>query len=140
MDFKVFLEGAKAIEETKYVASKRFKDKDGNPVEWTLKPINSGLDDAIRTQCTKKTPITGKRGQFTMDLDTDKYLSRICIECIVEPDLRNADFQNAFGVMSAEDLLHKLLLPGEYTALREKIMEVNGYDQSMDELVEDAKN
>jgi hypothetical protein len=33
-----------------------------------------------------------------------------------------------------------MLLPGEYAELKNKIMEVNGYDLSMDELVDEAKN
>ena len=139
MDFKVFLEGAKAIEEVTYVASKRYTDK-GKPVEWKLKPINSGLDDALRKSCTRKVPITGKRGQFTMELDNDAYIAKMCVETIVEPNLKDAEFQNAFGVMSGEDLLHKLLLSGEYTDLKNKVLEVNGYDMDMDELVEEAKN
>ena len=33
-----------------------------------------------------------------------------------------------------------MLKAGEYTEYKAKVMEINGYDMSMDELVEEAKN
>ena len=33
-----------------------------------------------------------------------------------------------------------MLLPGEYAEYKAKVMEVNGYDMSMEELVDEAKN
>lgn len=138
-DFSVFMNGSKASEVTKYVASKRFKEK-GKPVEWEIKPIDSDLDELLRKECTKKVPIVGKRGQYTQELDNDKYIGRMCAACTVYPNLKEAEFQDAFGVKSEDALLKKLLLPGEYTEYKAKVMEVNGYDLSMEELVDEAKN
>ena len=47
---------------------------------------------------------------------------------------------DSYGVKSADALLKKMLLPGEYTEYKAKVMEVNGYDMSMEELVDEAKN
>lgn len=138
-DFSVFMNGSKANDVVKYVASSRFK-KNGKPVEWEIKPIDSDLDELIRKECTKKVPIVGKRGQYTQELDNDKYIGRMCALCTVYPDLKDAEFQDAFGVKSEDALLKKLLLPGEYTDYKAKVMEVNGYDLSMEELVDEAKN
>lgn len=138
IDFNVFLEGTKETSVVKYVASDRFK-QDGKPVEWELKAIDSDLDERIRKDCTRK--IKGGRGGVSgVEVDTDKYSLMICVATIVEPQLSNAEFQDAMGVKSAEALLRKLLLPGELIALKEKVMEVNGYDMSMEDLVEEAKN
>lgn len=138
-DFSVFMAGNAAESETvKYVASKRFVVK-GEPVAWEIKPIDSNLDEALRKECTKRVP-TGKRGQFTQETDTDKYMAKMCVACTVYPDLQNAELQDSYGVMGADALLKKMLLPGEYTEYKAKVMEVNGYDMSMEELVDEAKN
>ena len=139
-DFSVFMAGASAKKETtKYVASKRYADK-GKPVEWEIKPIDSDLDEVLRKECTKKVPVPGKRGQFNQETDTDKYIGKMCVACTVYPNLNDAELQDAFGVKSADALLKKMLLPGEYTEYKAKVMEVNGYDMSMEELVDEAKN
>ena len=125
-DFSVFMAGANNANDTvKYVASKRFKEK-GKPVEWELKAVNSSLDEAIRKDCTKKVPIVGKRGQYNQETDTDKYIGKLCVACTVYPNLNDAELQDAYGVKSGDELLKKMLLPGEYTEYKAKIMEVNG--------------
>lgn len=139
-DFSVFMAGSAVKTGTvKYVASKRFM-KDKKPVEWELKAVNSDLDEAIRKECTKKIPIAGKRGQYTQETDTDKYIARLCVACTVYPNLNDAELQDSYGVKSGEELLKRMLLPGEYTEYKAKIMEVNGYDMSMEELIDEAKN
>ena len=139
-DFAIFMAGNAVKDETvKYVASKRFKIDD-KPVEWEIKSIGTELDEAIRKECTKRVPIVGKRGQYTQEIDTDKYIGKICVACTVYPDLNTAELQDSYGVKSADALLKKLLKPGEYTAYKEKVMEVNGYDMNMEELVDEAKN
>lgn len=139
-DFSVFMAGnAKQDETVKYVASKRFTSK-GKPVEWELKAIDSDLDETIRKECTKRVPIAGKRGQYNQETDTDKYVGRMCVACTVYPNLNDKELQTSYGVMSADALLKKMLLPGEYTEYKAKVMEVNGYDLSMEELVDEAKN
>lgn len=139
-DFSAFMAGNAVKDETvKYVASKRFVVK-GKPVAWELRAVDSDLDEAIRKECTKKIPIAGKRGQYTQETDTDKYIARMCVACIVYPNLNDAELQDSYGVKSGDALLKKMLLPGEYTELKAKVMEINGYDMSMEELVDEAKN
>lgn len=138
-DFAVFMAGNSKEEIVKYVASKRFAIKD-KPVEWEIKAIDSDMDEAIRKECTKKVPVPGKRGQYNQETDTDKYLAKMCVACTVYPNLNDKELQTSYGVMSGEALLKKMLKPGEYTEYKAKVMEVNGYDMSMEELVDEAKN
>jgi hypothetical protein len=139
-NFSVFMAGnAEQNEIVKYVASKRFVE-DGKPVEWELKAISSDLDETIRKECTKKVPIAGKRGQYNQETDTDKYIAKMCVACTVFPNLNDAALQDSYGVKSGEALLKTMLKPGEYTEYKAKVMEVNGYDMSMEELVDEAKN
>lgn len=154
-DFTMFMAGNAIQEETtKYIASKRYLDKN-NPVldengqptgkfhgmAWEIKAIDSDQDEAIRKDCTKRVPLVGgKRGQYTQETDTDKYVAKMCVACTVYPNLNDATLQDSYGVKSADALLKKMLLPGEYTEYKAKVMEINGYDMSMEDLVEEAKN
>lgn len=139
-DFTAFMAGNAIKNETvKYVASKRFVIKN-KPVEWEIRAIDSDLDESLRKECTKKVPIAGKRGQYNQETDTDKYIGKICVSSTVYPNLNDAELQDSYGVKSADALLKKMLLPGEYTEYKAKVMEVNGYDMSMEELVDEAKN
>ena len=139
-NFAAFIAGAKVQDETvKFVASKRFVEN-GKPVEWEIKPIDSDMDEALRKDCTKRVPVPGKRGQYNQETDTDKYMAKMCVACTVYPNLNDAELQVAFGVKGADALLKKMLKPGEYTEYKAKVMEVNGYDMSMEELVDEAKN
>ena len=139
-DFSVFMVGNALKGDTvKFVASKRFVIK-GKPVQWEIKAIDSDTDEAIRKECTKRVPIAGKRGQYNNETDTDKYIGKMCVACTVYPNLNDAELQDSYGVKGADALLKKMLLPGEYTEYKAKVMEVNGYDMSMEELVDEAKN
>lgn len=139
-DFTMFMVGKEANETVEYAASKRMVDKKGEPVAWKIKAIDSELDEAIRKECTKRVPIPGKRGQYNQETDTDKYIGKMCVACTVYPNLNDVELQDYYGVKSADALLKKMLKPGEYTEYKAKVMEVNGYDMSMEELVEEAKN
>lgn len=122
--------------EEEYVASKRFKDKDGNAEKWKIKTITADENDAIRKQCYKQIQV-GKR--MKQEFDTVKYLELLADKCIVYPDLHNVELQNHYGEMDAIKLLKKHLLnPGEYDDLMAKIQEINGY--SLDEDIEEVKN
>ena len=140
-DFSMFMAGNVAKEEVvEYVVSKRFKDAKGKPVPWKIQAVDSEKDEAIRKECTKRVPIAGKRGQYNQETDTDKYIGKMCVACTVYPNLNDAELQDSYGVKGAEALLKKMLKPGEYTEYKAKVMEVNGYDMSMEELVDEAKN
>ncbi|EQG32401.1 phage XkdN-like family protein [Clostridioides difficile DA00129] len=62
------------------------------------------------------------------------------METIVFPDLHDAELQNSYGVMGAEELLTTMLTPGEYTDLSSEVGEVNGFDRTFEDKVEEAKN
>ncbi len=124
------------VQEIEYVASKRFKDKEGNYEKWKLKTITADENDAIRKQCYKQIQV-GKR--MKQEFDTVRYLELLADKCVVYPDLHNVELQNHYGEMDAIKLLKKHLLnPGEYDDLMQKIQEINGY--SLDDAVEEAKN
>lgn len=139
-DLSAFLaQNAVQDENIKYIASNRFVH-DGKPVEWELQGVTSEEDEQIRKTCTKKVQVPGKKGQYTQDFDSEKYLGLLAAKCVVYPNLNAAELQDSYKVMGADAVLKKMLKPGEYQELLKKIQEVNGFNIGMDELVEEAKN
>lgn len=127
-------------ENVKYVASKRFLDADGNPMEWEIKSITSKEDEALRKSCTRKVQVPGKRGQYTQETDYSTYVGKLAATCTVFPNLHDKELQDSYGVMGDDTLLKTMLKPGEYADYLNKVQETNGFEASMEELVDEAKN
>lgn len=141
MSLKMFMaENVEKAENIKHVVSQRYKDEEGNPLKWELKAITSEKDTEIRKSCTKRVATNQKRTQFTQETDAELYLAKLAVNCVVMPNLHDAELQNSYGVMGAESLLKTMLLPGEYNDMMEKIQEINGFDVDINEMVEEAKN
>ena len=128
------------MENIKFAASKRFVDENGSPVIWELKPVTTEEDEALRKSCTRKVPVAGKLGQFTMETDYDLYLGKLAAQCTVSPNLNDSQFQDRVVVMGSDKLLKALLRPGEYAFYLKKVQEINGFDINAEELVNQAKN
>lgn len=138
-DFKAFLQqNALEIENIKFPVSDRFLDEEKKPIEWEIKAVTSDEDARIRNTHTKK--VSGKGGLVTRSFDAEEYLATLATRCVVFPNLNNAELQNSYGVMSAEQLIKKMLKPGEYQKLLQKVQEVNGYNLTINDLVDEAKN
>lgn len=140
-DFSAFLAQNKLKHENiKYVASKDFVDKQGKPMEWELKRIDSDEDERLRKSCMRQIKVAGRTNQFRSEMDSNTYIAKLAATSIVFPDLNNKELQDSYGVMGAEALLKKMLAPGEYADLCTKVTEVNGFDSDINDLVEEAKN
>lgn len=138
---KTFLSGnALKSKNMEFVASKRFLDDGGNPAKWELRCISPEEDEIIRRECTKRVPIPGKKGQYIPEMDANAYMGQLAAKCTVFPDLNDKELQDSYHVMSADALLKAMLIPGEYANYLNKAQEVNGFDISMEELVDEAKN
>ena len=123
--------------EIEYVASKRFIDSDNKPIPWRLRAITAQENQELRKVCYHNIP-TLKKGQYTKDFDTVKYLGLLAERCVVFPNLLDAKLQDFYHVKTASELLGRLLNPGEYDDLTAKLQEVNGYD--LEGEVNEAKN
>lgn len=137
-----FLKKNKKIKEnTKYAATKSLVDEEGKPLLWTLKPLTTRENDAIRDDCTIEVPISGRKGQFRSKLDISKYMAKLIVSSVVEPNLNDKELQDSYGVMSAEELIKEMVDdPGEYSELCAFIQEYNGFSETIDEKVVEAKN
>lgn len=140
-DLSCFLaQNAIKVENVKYVASRRFLDKDKKPMEWEIEAITSTEDEGLRKACIKRVPVVGKKGQHVLETDYNLYLGKLAARCTVFPNLNAQELQDSYHAMGADAVLKAMLTSGEYANYLEKVQEVNGFDASMDEMVEDAKN
>lgn len=139
-DLKAFFANhVEKVADTEYIASKRIKDESGNPMKWILRPISNARMDEIQRECTYYPK--DKNGVEQQRLDTTKYISMITAETVVWPDLNNAELQDSWKVLNPCALLQVMLsVPGEYQKLKIEAQRVNGMMESMNDMVDDAKN
>jgi hypothetical protein len=124
-------------ENKKVVVSDRFVEN-GKPVEWEIRTISEEKEEAIRKSCTIKKK--GKNGAMEKELDENLFNAKMAVESIVYPDLQNAELQDHYNALGAEDLLKKMLTSGEYWSFVLFIQEFNGYGKTLDDMVDEAKN
>lgn len=120
------------------VISDRFRDGEG-PVEWEIRSISADEDEALRKACTKQVQVPGKKGQFTQTFDANAYLGKLAAAAVVFPDLKNAELQNSYGVMGAEQLVKAMLYKDEFDRLADELVDISELED-INGLVDEAKN
>jgi len=141
MTLSAFLaENALKVENIKFTPSKRFLDEDGNPIQWEIKTITGTDDEALRKACAKRVPVPGKKNQYQKETDYDMYLGKLAVACTVFPNLNSTELQESYHVYGAEALLKTMLTPGEYADYVQKVQEVCGFDTTLQDEVDEAKN
>lgn len=140
-NFSKFMKANKIQKQNVFHAvTKSLMDENGEPLLWELKPLTTKENEAIREACTVDVPVKGKPNMYRPKTDMNKYQTKLMCAAIVSPDLNNAELQNSYGVMSAEDLLKEMVDdPAEYTDLMLFVQQISGFKTLQDE-VEEAKN
>lgn len=133
-------ENAVPVDNEKYPASRRFRAPDGKPIEWEIKAITGAEDEQLRKACTKRVPIVGRKNQYQQETDYNMYLGKLAVACVVFPNLNDKALQDSYHCMGAEDLLKTMLTSGEYADLVAKVQEICGFDVTLQEDVDTAKN
>lgn len=125
----------------KYVASKEFCDEDGLAIEWELRSLTTKDDERIREECTTWIPSKKNPNVTFPKMNTKEYISKMLVNSVVYPDLHNAELQDSYGVKTTEDLLYELIdNPGEYADFGAFVQNLNGFNISFDEKVQEGKN
>lgn len=137
-----FLKQNKIVKEnTTYAATKSLVDENGKPLDWTIKAITTKENDAIRDECMIEIPIKGNPNVYRQKLNTSKYIGKMICACVVEPSLYDKELQDSYGVMTPDDLLKEMVdNPGEYQDFATFIQEFNGFNTTLEDKVEEAKN
>lgn len=141
-NLSAFLKKNKVVKKnTFFPATKSLLDDHGDPLLWEIKALSTKENDQIRDDCMMEVPIVGKPNQFRMKLNMSKYIAKMITASIVFPDLHDKDLQDSYGVMTPEDLIKEMVDDyGEYNDLAAFVQNFNGFDTTLDEKVEDAKN
>ena len=140
--FSRFMKENKAVKEnTTYAATKSLTDENGKPLEWTIKPLSTKENEDIRDACMVDVQVTGKPNMFRPKLNTSKYIAKMICACVVEPNLYDKELQDSYGVMTPEDLLREMVdNPSEYQEFAAFVQNYNGFDTTLEDKVEEAKN
>lgn len=130
-----------AKENTTFPATKSLVDEDGKPLEWTIRPLSTRENDNIQDDCMIDVPVKGKPNVYRPKLNTSKYIAKMLCASVVEPNLYDKELQDSYGVMTPEDLLKEMVDdPGEYREFVSFVQQFNGFTNTFEDKVEEAKN
>lgn len=128
-------------ENTTFAPTKSLLDENGEPIKFIIKPLTTKENEDIREACTVDIPVTGKPNIFRPKLNTSKYLAKMLCSCIIEPNLFDKELQDSYRVMTPEDLIREMIDdPGEYQDFVTFIQNFNGFNVSLEDKVDNAKN
>ena len=102
-----------------------------------LKAVTEETGARIRAAATQTAVV---KGLPVKEIDPEKNMLGLVVACVIQPDLQDAELQTAWGVMGAESLVQKMLLPGAYAELSAAVEDICGLDRDIDAMVEQAKN
>lgn len=114
---------------TKELILDRFVDEDGKPEPFLIQCITSGESDAIMQLCTNE------EGQ----LNIKEFGDRMIVACMVEPDLKNTEVCQYYGVMDPLDVPGIMFSPGEKKIVEDAVMDINDMKNAVEKLKK-AKN
>ncbi|GIO03381.1 hypothetical protein J5TS2_40490 [Brevibacillus halotolerans] len=118
--------------------SDRFKDKEGKTVMWKIRAISEEENKEVRKKASVRKKV--KKNHYEPELDSELYNVELVLKSIVFPDLNNAELQKSYGVVGADNLIRKMLFPGEFTNLLQEVSAINGFDKEVDEMADEIKN
>ena len=81
-------------------------------------------------------PNSNKKRSF----NAKKFNELIIVNCVIEPNFKDADFIKKLGVPDAISAVYKTLASGEIAELSEQILSISGFGNEIEDAVEEAKN
>lgn len=134
-------ENKKEKENEFYAPTLTLCDENGEPLKWEFKHITSKQNEELRDANTTEVPIPGKPNMFRQKVNTRKYIASLIVASTVFPDLYDSELQDSYGVKTPEDLLFAMVDDvGEYQDLTLFVNKLQGFDKTLDDKVDEAKN
>ncbi|MSE04048.1 phage portal protein [Bacillus velezensis] len=139
-DLSFFMPGQTIeAEEVKVPISKRFKDKAGNVVPFVFKAITTERIDELEKENTTYKNVKG-RGRVK-ELDSQRFYARIAVESTVYPNFKSKELREAYKTEDPVEVAKRILsVGGEYANWLNKAIEINGFEDDLEDLEEEAKN
>jgi hypothetical protein len=139
-DMSFFMAGqAQEVGEEEVIVSKRYKDKEGKVIPFIMKPCSTEKIDEIEKTCM--VPVKDKGKKVGERLDTARFYARMAIASTVYPDFKAKEMRESYKSPDAVEVAKRVLsIGGEFSHWVNESLRINGFDESFDELVEEAKN
>lgn len=110
--------------EKEVIISDRFVDENGKPIPFKIRSIT-------RLELTELTNQAER---------TNKALDYLLVEkCCIEPNFKDVELQDRYGVKDGYYLIDKILLAGEVNQITTQILGISKLGKSFDEALEEAK-
>ncbi|MFZ5987084.1 MAG: phage tail assembly chaperone [Bacillota bacterium] len=109
---------------------KRLSNFYKQPFIITFRAIKPDEEEEIQRDC-----MTITKDGVNLDSSRMKYLT--VAKCLLNPDVRNKELQKKFNAENYMELIKKLFLIGEVSAVYDQIQELSGYGKDK---VEEVKN
>lgn len=109
---------------------KRLSNLYQQPFNINFRAIRPDEEEEIQREC-----MTITKDGVELDSSRMKYLT--VAKCLLSPDVRNKELQSKFNAENYMELLKKIFLIGEVSAVYEQIQELSGYGKDK---VEEVKN
>lgn len=139
-DLSFFMPGkAETVEEIKIPISSRFKDAKGEIIPFVFKAITTARVDELEELSTES--IIKKNRKVGEKVNQARFIAHIAVESTVYPNFKSAEFRKAYKTEDAVEIAKKVLnVAGEYANWLNKANEINGFNDTPEDLEEAAKN
>lgn len=141
-DLSFFMPGAaESVEEVERLVSKRFKNKKGELIPFRFKPITTTRIDELEKLHTVPIYSGSRRRKTGEKVDQSRFIAHIAVESTIYPNFKSAELRKAYGEQDPIEIAKKMLhVGGEYSEWLQVANEINGFDDSLEDLEETAKN
>ena len=101
----------------------------------TIRVITGQQYTDYQQQCIEN-PNSSKKRRF----NTKRFNELICVNSLVDPNLKDPEMLKAAGVNRPEDLLYRCFLAGEINTIAEQALIMSGFDSDVEEEMNEVKN
>lgn len=123
--------------ESEVAVSSRFKDEKGNLLKFKIRPMTSDEFGKYQKACTTLN-LAGKKR--STQFDSAKFNLMVVVNHTIDPNFKEADLIKQLGVQTPEQAVNKTLLAGEIVELANQITTMSGFDNDINDDIEEAKN
>ncbi|MHB9946419.1 hypothetical protein CF095_13650 [Clostridium botulinum] len=123
------------LEPTKAPEATYFISRVGIPI--TLKGLSEKEINRIRRECTYTRKERG--GRKIEKLDDEEFNAALIEAATVSPNWNNSKLLDALKASDGKQVIKKKFLAGEVSAIGDKVLELSGYNDELEE-IEDIKN
>ena len=103
--------------------------------KFKIKAMTGDQYNDYQSRCIEN-PNSPKKRRF----NTKKFNELIVVNCVVEPNFKDAEWLKALGVIDSTAAVYKTLLAGEISQLAEAALRLSGFDRDLDEEMDEVKN